>query len=326
MAAAPTPDVSVVIPTKDRLAVARRAIECALGQEDVVVEVIVVDDGGSDGTFDALADAGEPRLRALRHESSRGPAAARNVGLASARGTWTAFLDDDDVWATHKLRTQLAAAAEGDASFAFGDALVVDEDLVPNSHDPAPASVGLLGDLLKHNSVPGGCSNVVARTDLLRRLGGFDVQLAVLADWDLWIRLAEVSRGARVGDVLVAYVEHERGLHVQSARTGIAELEYMRRKHRRLWERHGVDMGGRAAFPLWFAAGVRSSGETATAIRLYLEIAVRFRSLGALSRAFVAPFTASVARRDLGGSRGEPGPTPAWLSALAEQPALNASA
>jgi glycosyltransferase involved in cell wall biosynthesis len=314
MARRPRPDVSVVIPTKDRWPLVRRAVDCALDQRDVEVEVIVVDDGSGDGTAAWLAALGEPRLRVQRNERPRGPAAARNLALASARGPWTAFLDDDDLWAPRKLRAQLDAAAAAAASFAFGDALVVDETLAPTGYDASPETDGLLVDLLKHNSVPGGCSNVVARTDLLRRLGGFDERLAVLADWDLWIRLAEAGRGARVAAPLVAYVEHARGLHVRSARGGIDELEYMRRKHRDLWARHDVDMGGHAWFPLWFAAAVRSNGETATAVRLYLEIALRFRSPGALARALVAPFTARVARHDLGSSRRDPGPPPVWLS------------
>ena len=293
------PGVTVVIPTKDGWPAAARTIECALAQRDVEVEVVVVDDGSAERSAEALRSWAAGRMTVVRHDEPRGPAAARNVGLALARAPWTAFLDHDDLWSPDKLRAQLDAAAEVEAGFAFCAAITVDEQLRPIRYDPAPATEGLLADLLKHDSIPGGCSNVIARTDLLRELGGFDEELFYLADWDLWMRLARASSPARVPEVHVAYVEHEGGLHLSGAHRGLAELKYMRGKHRVLWEPLGVDMGGRAWFPLWFAGGVLRSGRRLRSIALYLRIAFEYRSPGALVRAALAPFSDRLARRDL---------------------------
>jgi glycosyltransferase involved in cell wall biosynthesis len=296
-----TSGVTVVIPTKDGWPAVERTIAAALGQRDVELELVVVDDGSTDGTGDRLEALVDERLTIVRHAEPKGPAAARNAGLARARGAWTAFLDHDDLWAPDKLRSQLDAAEAEGAGFAFSAAITVDEELRPIRYDPAPQTVGLLADLLKHNSIPGGGSNVVARTDLLRRLGGFDESHFYLADWELWIRLAEAAAAARVPETHVGYVEHEGGMHLSWAHRGLHELETMRRKHRALWEPLGVDMGGGAWFPLWFAAGVLRSGRRRMAVGVYLRIALAYRSPGALLRAVAAPFTDSLALRDVAG-------------------------
>src|SRR5436190_21061432 len=93
------PEVSVVIPTRDRWDLLRTTLGGALGQRRVSHEVIVVDDGSADETPTRLAEVSDPRLRTVRLGRSMGAAAARNRGLAEARGDWVAFLDDDDVWA-----------------------------------------------------------------------------------------------------------------------------------------------------------------------------------------------------------------------------------
>ncbi|MCY3592484.1 MAG: glycosyltransferase family 2 protein [Acidobacteria bacterium] len=97
-----SPDWSIVIPTFDRLPALKEVLEAACGQEGPAFEVVVVNDGSTDGTaawLDECASAGncaEPKLRVL-HQENRGPAVARNRGVAAARGRWVAFLGDDTV-------------------------------------------------------------------------------------------------------------------------------------------------------------------------------------------------------------------------------------
>ena len=76
----------------------------------VDLEVIVVDDGSTDATRQVVEDAGDPRIRYIRNDATRGVSAARNRGIAAAEGDWISFLDDDDVWAPEKLTRQLTAA------------------------------------------------------------------------------------------------------------------------------------------------------------------------------------------------------------------------
>src|ERR687896_831399 len=116
----PAPDVTVVIPTRSRWdLLSTAALPSALAQEDVEIEVIVVDDGSSDTTPDALAELADPRVRVLRHQRARGVARARNAGIAAARGEWIAFLDDDDLWSPRKLRLQLERAADTKAHVLY---------------------------------------------------------------------------------------------------------------------------------------------------------------------------------------------------------------
>ena len=92
------PDVSVVVPTRDRWTLLDATLTSALAQQGVNFEIIVIDDGSSSQPppMPALTD---PRVRLIRNAGPHGVARARNLGIDQARGQWIAFLDDDDVWA-----------------------------------------------------------------------------------------------------------------------------------------------------------------------------------------------------------------------------------
>jgi Glycosyl transferase family 2 len=307
------PEVSVVIPTLDRWALVSQALGCVLAQEDVELEAIVVDDGSTDETPEGLAAIGDPRLRVLRHERPLGVARARNDGLAAARGEWVAFLDDDDLWAPRKLREQLDAAAATGASIAFSATIVLDDARRALGVDPPPAPEGLLDDLLRHNSVPGGCSSVIATTELARRSGGFDERFSILADWDMWIRLAAGGSAAACRQPHVAYVDHSSSMHVRNARAAPRELAELAAKHADLLAGRDIDMGGRVWFLLWVAGGQRRAGQWLPAVVTYLRGAARFRSKGALLRALVAPFTDRLAVSDHNSALRPLESTPPWL-------------
>jgi glycosyltransferase involved in cell wall biosynthesis len=104
------PDVSVVIPTRDRPVLLRRAIMSALQQSCQSLEVVVVLDGREQATIDAIAIIADRRLRLVVLENSVGGAEARNVGARNAGGRYIALLDDDDEWLPDKLEKQLALA------------------------------------------------------------------------------------------------------------------------------------------------------------------------------------------------------------------------
>ncbi len=106
------PLVSVVIPTLNRSILLGRAIDTVLAQTYRRVEVVVVDDGSSDGTSQRVAQIGDQRVRYVRHPRTRGLAAARNTGIRHARGQYVALLDDDDEIVAEKLERQLAALHE----------------------------------------------------------------------------------------------------------------------------------------------------------------------------------------------------------------------
>jgi glycosyltransferase involved in cell wall biosynthesis len=202
-------------------------------------------------------------------------AAVRNLGIAQASAPWIAFLDDDDLWAPHKLREQLAAAARRDAVFVYGPAVRVDEEVHVLHHDttlPDPERAARL--LLRTNPIPGGCSNPLARTEVLRSVGGFDDRMHLIADWDLWIRLAAAGRSARCEEVLVAYVMHP-GNMIMGDTTGLeAEFRRLVAKHGARARECGQHFNG-LEFQRWVASGSWRAGQKRDAVRGYLNGARR---------------------------------------------------
>ena len=123
------PAVSVIVPTYNRRALVTQAVDCVLSQSRSDFELIVVDDGSTDGTYDALKRrlGGEPRARVV-HKENGGTASARNLGVAQARAAWTAFLDSDDLWEPRYLESQLAALeAQPWADMVVGDVTYVNQ-------------------------------------------------------------------------------------------------------------------------------------------------------------------------------------------------------
>ncbi len=105
-------DISVVVPTRNRSALLATTLRSALVQRGVDFEVLVVDEASTDDTLEVVDSFGDARIRVIRHTTAQGVSAARNHGVAEARGAWIAFLDDDDLWAPEKLELQLRAARE----------------------------------------------------------------------------------------------------------------------------------------------------------------------------------------------------------------------
>src|SRR4051794_29294194 len=115
--------VSVVIPTHNRAHTLRPAVLSALGQDDVDVEVLVCDDGSTDGSRSIVEALGDKRVQWLSGPRSGGPSVPRNRGVDAAKGEWVAFLDSDDVWYQGKLGAQLAALAADSAQACATNAI-----------------------------------------------------------------------------------------------------------------------------------------------------------------------------------------------------------
>jgi glycosyltransferase involved in cell wall biosynthesis len=268
------PQVSVVTPTRDRWPLLANALRGALGQEGVAIEVIVIDDGSEDAApLAAIADA---RVHIVRHERSRGVAAARNRGLSEARAPWVSFLDDDDLWSPRKLRAQMDAATSAGAAFAYASAIELDQNRQPIKPVAAPDAQSLTRALLQYNAIPAGASNVFARTSAVREAGGFDENLLHLADWDLWIRLALAHRGAACPDILVGYVQHPGSMRATYDRDVLGEFAYLADKHADHSREWGVELD-RFGLCQWLATGHRHAGRRRDAARLYMRSAVEHR-------------------------------------------------
>jgi glycosyltransferase involved in cell wall biosynthesis len=279
------PEVSVVIPTRSRWhLLSTAALPSALEQESVQVEVIVVDDGSQDETPARLAELADPRVTVIRHDSSRGVAVARNVGIRAARGRWISFLDDDDLWSPHKLRAQVDSAEAAAAVFAYSAGAGLDAARTFLFAVAPPDTKTVTRQLLRWNVIWCGCSNVMARRDVVQELGGFDERLVQLADWDLWIRLALAGPAAATSEVLVGYVMHDESMLLTDRRDVLPEMDYLVAKHEAAAREHGVEPD-QALFTRWVARGHRRAGRKTDAARTYLRGALRYGDIGAIPRA-----------------------------------------
>jgi glycosyltransferase involved in cell wall biosynthesis len=308
----PSPDVSVVLPSRDRGSLLAGAVMSAAAQEGVGVEVIVVDDGSVVPITLARPERLRPeRLQVLRHDRSMGVAAARNTGIAAATGRWVAFLDDDDLWAPVKLHRQVEEAERTGAVFAYASGVVIRQDggVVATSDAPDPATLDRA--ILTSNVIPCGCSNVVVRTDCLNSLGGFDPSFSIFADWDLHIRLSGSGRAAAVREPLIAYTLHAGNLHLdEAAATG--ELARFDAKHLDARRARGVAVDG-VDYARWRAGSYRAVGDRRRAASAFWRLAVLRRSPADAARALAIRLGAGADRRSHG-PRDLDGPS--WLGPL----------
>lgn len=233
-------DVTVVIPSKDRRAMLARTLHSVLAQREVELRVVVVDDGGTDGTPAAVASLGDHRVSVVRHDTPQGVSAARNAGLRHADSPWVAFVDDDDLWSPTKLRAQLdALTATTGAGWSCAAAVHIDERCrIVGAVSPL-AETDVADPILAANRVPGGGSGTLVDRDLAAAVGGFDEALASLADWDFYIRLALAAPCASVPEHHVGYFIHTQGMAHDVSRS-ITERNYVSLKYARDRAARGV--------------------------------------------------------------------------------------
>jgi hypothetical protein len=182
------PTVSVIKPVFNGARFVRQALDSALTQTYTDREIIVVDDGSTDETPACLAAYGE-RIRIVR-QANRGIGAARNAGLARARGELVALLDSDDVWHPTFLAgcvARLATASAEVIGVCTGAVrIAADGRPMPGGEWMPPPRIGLR-ELLPSNQLE--VSTTTLRHRALRAAGGFDERLLRTEDWDLWLRL-----------------------------------------------------------------------------------------------------------------------------------------
>jgi glycosyltransferase involved in cell wall biosynthesis len=230
------PAVSVVIPAWNRAHVIAEAVDSALGQSLPPAEVIVVDDGSTDGTADVLARYGD-RIVVVR-QANAGVSAARNAGVALARGDWVAFLDSDDVWTPERLALlarDLAAVPDVIAHVAdarYGDDLT----LFGLRGWAAPrGGAARVADALGRALAGVAIQGCAVRRDALAAAGPFDEGMRIYEDADLLCRLALLGPWAMTADVGVVIrrqagdaaalsaLERTRHLEARRAHAGFVE-------------------------------------------------------------------------------------------------------
>lgn len=192
--------VSCIIPTCNRREQLSTAIASVVAQTVPVTEIIVIDDGSTDGTFDMLqalgGEVGQVHVAVLRQEN-RGPAAARNAGLRIASGDLVAFLDDDDVWHPEKTARQLAVFSSRPEIDLLGCAS--DTLKMAGGSRLFPISEG--GMLFRNWFLT---PTVMVRREVILACGGFPEDMRHCEDYALWLRIVAGNRCAFLNDVQVS--------------------------------------------------------------------------------------------------------------------------
>jgi glycosyltransferase involved in cell wall biosynthesis len=224
------PLVSVVIPTYNRVLLLQKAITSILAQSYTNWELIVVDDGSTDGTSQLIRSMTDRRISVLELHHSGHIGCLRNAGVKACNGEWLAFLDSDDVWVPKKLELQLDALRQSGGKWCYGNFELMNESgqTIPvKAGKYRPLSGWIIRQLLTTEAAVTMCSVMVKRS-LFNEVGGFssDSRLQYRGDYELGLRLALKEEVTALPDVLVRVLEHEgrstSGLRDGHERTALA--------------------------------------------------------------------------------------------------------
>lgn len=199
--------VSVVIPLYNRADHVRRAVDSVLAQTLRDFELIIVDDGSTDGGGDIVRQFADPRVRVVRQPNA-GESAARNRGIAEAHGTWIGLLDSDDEWMPEFLALTVGLAVSH-PSLAAVLANIVDVRQGRPWLACRRAEPHILDNYFAFSLQNGGrgmtSSSSLVRKEILERVGGFPVGIHRSGDVDTWIRLSLAGAVGCVPNVLAVY-------------------------------------------------------------------------------------------------------------------------
>lgn len=209
------PRVSVIIPSYNHERFVGLAIESALAQTLPPHEIVVMDDGSTDGTTEVL-NRYAGRIQAVR-QTNAGVSAARNAGVARSSGELLAFLDADDEWQPRKLELQVRAwQTSPQPGLVHCGVVDIDGDGNPlREHTEGMSGLGVAAEMLlfRRPTILGGGSGVLIPRAVFDAIGGFDLRLSTSADWDLYYRIAGRYPVAFVPEPLLRYRLHGSNMH-----------------------------------------------------------------------------------------------------------------
>lgn len=182
--------VSVIIPTHDRSELLTNAINSVLSQTYSNLEILIIDDNSSDNTEQIVKEIKNSKILYFKNNVSLGSAGARNIGIKNSKGEFIAFLDDDDIWYTDKLRKQIECFKNEKVGLVYSS-IDLSFNRYKITYPTMPQKKGsIYKDLLIRNYVGGTISVVVRRTALNDEIL-FDKSFPAREEYDLWIRISK---------------------------------------------------------------------------------------------------------------------------------------
>lgn len=196
------PLVSVVIPTRNRIKLLKRALQTVYDQTYKKTEIIVVDDGSDDGTLDFLkAESCDKGIYFISNKQPGGASRARNLGIMRAKGEIVTFLDDDDEWLPEKLIKQIQPFKDPEIGMVYTGAELIKVDHHLTYHSIPKLDGNIFNELLIENRI-GTTSIAAIRTQIAKELL-FDEAIKARHDYELWIRISKKYKISGIKEPLV---------------------------------------------------------------------------------------------------------------------------
>lgn len=224
--------ISVIIPSYNRAERLSHAVDSVLAQTLPPMEILVVDDGSTDGTAEKFRNLPEP-VR-LISKTNGGVSSARNVGIAHARGEWIAFLDSDDAWHPGKLEKQVTALTAEHSDICFCGISTEDgerydgmEALDPSLCPGAVRTYGQAVEFMTRSDHHPMVQTLLIRKPILLQCGAFDESLWVAEDTALFYQLVATQRVTFINESLATIARRDQ-------RDGLSNTSQPDRVHRRI--------------------------------------------------------------------------------------------
>lgn len=206
------PGVSVIIPAYNRKNYLKYAVNSVLNQTYTDFELIIVDDGSTDGTGDMVRSYNDLRIKYI-YQNNQGNHSARNTGIKNAKGKYIALLDSDDMWHAEKLEKQVNILEKhSDIGLVYCGTLLVDENNNLFGKKPLIRHSGYVLDKLLMNNFLYNGSNPLIRQECIKKAGLFDEHLKRMLDWDFYLRIALYFKFHAIKEYLVLYRVHDESL------------------------------------------------------------------------------------------------------------------
>lgn len=210
--------ISVIIPTHNRSESLKKSIESVLNQTYKNIELIIVSDGSTDNTEQVVKEFQKfyNFIKLISVIPNKGANNARNEGIRLAKGSYIAFLDDDDEWLPSKLENQIKIFDENsEVGLVYsGINVIYEEEKI--QYNATGGTVGDLSTDILLTNVIGSTSSVMVKKEVLNKSGLFDTELPAAQDYDLWIRICQNTKVGYVKEPGVNYYNNLNGNQISS--------------------------------------------------------------------------------------------------------------